>query len=102
MEKIKIKLSNGKEITDLTMNGNNFVSETEITEAMFVDGLNTVVIEYGDHKEIYNNMILVQIQPVGEEWYFILREPTQYEKDMAKIRSDLEYLAMMTDVDIDA
>jgi hypothetical protein len=39
---------------------------------------------------------------VGEEWYFILREPTQYEKDMAKIRSDLEYLAMMTDVDIDA
>ncbi len=77
MEKIKIKLSNGKEITDLTMNGNNFVSETEITEAMFVDGLSTVVIEYGDHKEIYNNMIHVKMQPMDEEWYYILRELTR-------------------------
>jgi hypothetical protein len=103
MEKFKIALSNGNEIDNLTMNGNNFVSEEEIDESIFEDGLEEVhITSDGGVDEVHENMVLVQVQQLYGAYYFILRDRTQYEIDQAKTRSDIEYIAMMTDVDIEA
>lgn len=102
MEKFKIALSNGREIDDLTLNGNNFISEVEITEDIFKGGLDGVTITSSEGAEEYHeHMSLVQIEHIDGVFRFVLRDLTQYELDQAKTRSDIEYLAMMTDVDID-
>ncbi len=101
----KITLSDGTEITDLRKNGNNFVSETEITENDFKGKLSKVIIEGKEDgqkiKEEYEHMELVQVVQYEDGYYFILRELSERELKDEKIQSNLDYLAMMVDVDLE-
>ena len=101
----KITLSDGTTIENLRLNGNNFVSETEIKKEMFDGKLLKVTIEgIEDGKKVvneYKNMELVQIVHYEDGYYFVLRELSQEEINMAKIQGNIEYLAMMTDVDLE-
>lgn len=101
----KITLSDGTTIENLRLNGNNFVSETEIKKKMFDGKLLKVTIEgIEDGKKVvneYKNMELVQIVHYEDGYYFVLRELSQEEINMAKIQGNIEYLAMMTDVDLE-
>ena len=101
----KITLSDGTTIENLRLNGNNFVSETEIKKEMFDGKLLKVTIEgIEDGKKVvneYKNMELVQIVHYEDGFYFVLRELSQEEINMAKIQGNIEYLAMMTDVDLE-
>lgn len=101
----KITLSDGTTIENLRLNGNNFVSETEIKKEMFDGKLLKVTIEgIKDGKKVvneYKNMELVQIVHYEDGYYFVLRELSQEEINMAKIQGNIEYLAMMTDVDLE-
>lgn len=101
----KITLSDGTTIENLKLNGNNFVSETEIKKEMFDGKLLKVTIEgIEDGKKVvneYKNMELVQIVHYEDGYYFVLRELSQEEINMAKIQGNIEYLAMMTDVDLE-
>lgn len=101
----KITLSDGTTIENLRLNGNNFVSETEIKKEMFDGKLLKVIIEgIEDGKKVvneYKNMELVQIVHYEDGYYFVLRELSQEEINMAKIQGNIEYLAMMTDVDLE-
>ncbi len=102
MEKFKIALSNGNEIDNLTMNGNNFVSEEEITEDIFEGGLDDVVITSSEGaEEVHEHMALVQIQQLYGAYYITLRDVTAAEIVQAKMRSDIEYIAMMSDIEIE-
>ncbi|MBQ9659509.1 MAG: hypothetical protein IJV31_12280 [Clostridia bacterium] len=101
----KITLSDGTEIKDLRKNGNNFVSETEITENDFKGKLSKVIIEGKEDgqkvKEEYEHMELVQVVQYEDGYYFILRELSERELKDEKIQSNLDYLAMMVDVDLE-
>ena len=101
----KITLSDGTTIENLRLNGNNFVSETEIKKEMFDGKLLKVTIEgIEDGKKVvneYKNMELVQIVHYEDGYYFVLRELSQVEINVAKIQRNIEYLAMMTDVDLE-
>lgn len=101
----KITLSDGTTIENLRLNGNNFVSEAEIKKEMFDGKLLKVTIEgIEDGKKVvneYKNMELVQIVHYEDGYYFVLRELSQEEINMAKIQGNIEYLAMMTDVDLE-
>lgn len=101
----EITLSDGTTIENLRLNGNNFVSETEIKKEMFDGKLLKVTIEgIEDGKKVvneYKNMELVQIVHYEDGYYFVLRELSQEEINMAKIQGNIEYLAMMTDVDLE-
>ena len=101
----KITLSDGTTIENLRLNGNNFLSETEIKKEMFDGKLLKVTIEgIEDGKKVvneYKNMELVQIVHYEDGYYFVLRELSQEEINMAKIQGNIEYLAMMTDVDLE-
>lgn len=100
----KIKLSDGSVINDLTMNGNNFVSETKLTEADFDGKLSPVIIADPDGNEEYHeHMELVQVvnaDYTDGKWYFVLRDITEQELWQAKVMGDLTYLSMMTDIEL--
>jgi len=104
-ESWKITLSDGTQLKNLKLNGNNFVSKTEVTENMFRGKLSKVIydgkVDGGTVKEEHTHMELVQITKVQDEYYFILRELSEAELKEIKMKSDIEYLAMMTDVDLE-
>ena len=101
----KITLSDGTKLENLGLNGNNFISETKITEKDFKGKLSKVVfegkVEEKNFKQECNNMELVQIAHYEDGYYFVLREIPQEELDKLKMQSDIEYLAMMSDIDME-
>lgn len=106
MEKTwKITLADGTRLENLRLNGNNFISDTEITADIFNGNLSKVVIEgIEDGKESvqeYEHMELVQIVHYADGYYFVLRELSKDELDKIKTQADIEYLAMMSDIDLE-
>lgn len=91
----KITLADGTELSNLTMNGNNFISEATIDPGIFQSNCSPVVISDGEHDETHENMELVQVTEVNGQSWFVLRDMTPKELEQAKIKSDIEYLAMM-------
>lgn len=97
----KITLSDGTVIGDLKMNGNNFISTLPVTEDMFLYNCSQVIINDGESDTTYTNMELVQItEPEAGVYWFILREISQKELDQMKLQSDIEYVAMMSGVEL--
>ena len=91
-----ITLADGTEIKNLRLNGNNFVSETEVTEDMFDGKLSEVTIESAEGKETLHNAELIQIADYGDRgWYFILREIPATEIAARQLRADVDYLLIM-------
>ena len=103
-----ITLSDGSRLENLTLNGNNFVSKTEVTADTFTNKLGRVVItgdaetdEFGLIGE-HHNMELVQIahytqktHGVADGWYFVLREIPADEMANRQLRADVDYAIML-------
>ena len=97
MENITIALSNGTELTGLELNGNNYISPEKLTEETFTDGLSPVVI----NGEVHDQMALVQcIQHEDGRSWFILRDVIAEEAAQAKLRSDIDFIALMSDIEL--
>ncbi len=75
-----ITLSDGTKLEDLKLNGNNYISQAEVTEDTFKGKLSKVTIESDEKTEVLHDVEVIQISPVGEEYWFILREMTDEEK----------------------
>lgn len=101
----KITLSDGTQLKNLGLNGNNFVSEKEITEDDFKGKLSKVTIEGIENgQEVikeYERMELVQIVHYKDGYHFVLRELSQDELFKIQTQANLEYLAMMSDIDLE-
>ena len=102
----KITLADGTKLENLSLNGNNFVSENEITEDIFNGNLLKVKIEGKTEEgqdiiEEHNHMELIQITKYDDGYYFALRDLTEEELEKMKMQSDIEYLAMMSDIDLE-
>lgn len=97
MEKgtFKIVLADGTSAENLRRNGNNYISETEITEATFAGNLSTVMVEGPDGVQTYHDMKLVQISKVGKEWWFILAEKTEQEKLFEKLETTTDDIILL-------
>lgn len=83
-----VKLSNGTTLTNLTQNGSNFVSKTEVTNDTFKDGLENVEVEEYDgstkvNTTIIEHGVLETIQHFADGWYFTINEKSeaQLEKE---------------------
>lgn len=96
----KITLNDGTEINNLKLNGNNYISTEPIDPAVFDGNCSPVVISDGTHDEIHDNMELVQITEVNGKYWFVLRDFSADELAQIKMRSDIEYVAMMTDIEL--
>lgn len=99
-----IILADQTELKNLHLNGNNFVSDVEVFEDQFRNNLSPVTIREDTTGmfEEHPHMELVQIAHYEnlDGWYFILRDISQKELDDMKLKADIEYLAMMTEVDL--
>lgn len=99
-KKYKVTLADGTVIDNLKLNGNNYISEKELSAEMFLGNLGTVTINDGEKDVVYENMTLVQLAKYDDEYWFILRTMTKKELQEIKNRSDIDYIAMMTDVEL--
>lgn len=95
-----IRLADGTELTNLRMNGSNYISSLAVTEDAFVDNCDPVVISDGENEETHDHMALIHITKYGDDYYFALRDRTKEELDQLKIKADIEYLAMMSDIEL--
>lgn len=93
-----ITLSDGTVIDNLRLNGNNFISDSELTEADFAGKLDGVTIESSDGvKEEHTNMELIQVKQYGSEWWFVLRDIPEEELKAASMDAQVLYTAIVTD-----
>lgn len=95
-----ITLSDGTVLSDLGLNGNNYISETPVDPETFVDNCSPIVISDGEVEEIHENMSLVQVTKMGNKYWFVLRDISVTELEKIKTQSDIEYLAMMSDIEL--
>lgn len=96
----KITLADGTVIDNLTINGNNFISNETIEASIFEANCCPVTINDGTSDEVHENMELVQVTSVEGKSWFVLRDISEKELEQAKMKSDIEYLAMMCDVEL--
>ena len=96
----KITLSDGTVLDNLRLNGNNFISSSEIDESVFDGNCSIVTINDGEKDDVHTNMELVQITKMGEEYWFILRDVPENELAFIKLQSDIEYVAMMSEIEL--
>ena len=104
MEKsFKITLADGTQFKNLKLSGNNYISKVKITEDDFKGKLSKITIENETDKtsEELEHVELVQIVHYEDGYYFVLRQLSADEIDKLKMQGDIEYLAMMTDVDLE-
>lgn len=80
--------------------GNNFISEEEINPSIFDGNCSPVIINDGSRDVIHDHMELVQVTEEDGEYWFILRDISLEELKQIKIQSDIDYLAMMTGVEL--
>ena len=98
--KYKITLSDGTVLDDLYLNGDNFISTSEIAEDAFAGNCSPVIIESENVNEIHDHMDLIQITKMDGDWWFILKDISEEELAKAKMQSDIAYIAMMTNVEL--
>lgn len=96
----KITLSDETVLDNLRLNGNNFISSSEIDESVFDGNCSIVTINDGEKDEVHMNMELVQIIKVNDKYWFVLRDVPETELAFVKMQSDIEYVAMMSEIEL--
>jgi len=87
-----IKLYDGTILTNLILNGNNFISDKIIPDDIFTDNLNEVEISDGENTHIYNDMMLAANRVIDGKSWFILAEKTPEQKEKEALE------AIITDI----
>lgn len=95
-----ITLTDGTVIDNLEMNGTCFISDNPIDEDIFMDNLYGVVISDGEIEEVHEQMDLIRAWEDQDKCWFALREVSPEEMEYAKNRADIQYLAMMADIEL--
>ena len=104
-------MADGTQLTDLDLNGTNFVSKKELTPETFKGKLSKVIIE-GDADAdeagligTHEHMELVQIAHYTQKihgcddgWYFVLRDVSPENLRTLTIEGNIDYIAMMTGI----
>ena len=84
-----IKLNNGTILTNLILNGNNFISDKIIPDDIFTDNLNEVEISDGENTQIYQDMALVANRVIDGKSWFILAEKTPEQKEKEEFENNI-------------
>lgn len=92
-----VTLSDGRKLEGLTLNGNNFISTTAVTEDQFDGKLKAVTITDSDGvEEKHENMFLVQVtHPSDSEWWFILADKSENQIKQERFEQSIASLTDM-------
>ena len=92
-------------VDNLTMNGNNYVSDSEIDTSGWSSVFKLTAKDgEGNVTEAIENAKLVQQHKswIDGKYYLAFAAVNPQEVQLSNIQSNLSYIAMMTDVEIDA
>lgn len=97
MEKTyRIDLGNGTLLTDLTLNGTDFMSENEIPISTFNGMQNVTITDNDDNTEVLNNPVLVHCDlfPDGYTYFYIrnLSDAEIKDKEIDEQLSKMPYI----------
>jgi hypothetical protein len=95
---IDIVLSDGREIKDLKVNGSCLVSMKSVNSELLTDEMLKKIIIKG---VVYENITLVKKWENNLETWISLRQKTDDEIWKEKALSDLDYFAMMANIDME-
>ena len=92
-----VELGDGTTFENITLNGNNFVSQVEISEDDFTDLSHVTVTGSDGSVQEMGECELAQVRLYEDGWHFILRELTADEISRRDNEAQTFYTAMMTD-----
>lgn len=92
-----IKLADGTEI-DCILNGNNYITDHKVSEDSFSDEV-IANVEVDGIKS--SNRVLRNFRKEDDGYHIVFGELTYDEKVQRSIESKIEYLALMSDVDLE-
>nr|DAP05005.1 MAG TPA: hypothetical protein [Caudoviricetes sp.] len=81
----KITLSDGTVLDNLELNGNNYIAEGAIDNAVFKDNLATVTITDGTTAETYDDLVLRSNRVENGRSWLVFGQKTQQEKAMERL-----------------
>ena len=84
-----IKLADGRKLTGLTKNGNNYVSKEKVDESIFTDNLTNMTVSDGETETAYRNVELIQQMEFPDGWYLCFRELTEAEIAVTELQEAL-------------
>lgn len=95
---INIELSDGSVIQNIEINGNCLISENNIKNELLTDDmLNEIVI----NGVTYKNVTLVRKWVQDNKVWLALRQKSEDEIWKEQCKSNLDYIAMMSNVDLE-
>lgn len=85
-----ITLADGTKLSNLDMNGDNYVSQTEVDTSIFTEkNLTTVIISDGETTTEYADLVFIQQMKWSDgTFYLAFREKTEEERLMEKLLSN--------------
>lgn len=93
----KITLSDGTQLENLTLNGNNYIAQSEIADSVFEDKLDTVKIFNGENEEVCTGMVLLSnIVRDGKSWFVLGQKSEQQKAEEDRNRTIEELRQAMT------
>lgn len=75
-----ITLNDGTRLENLTLNGNNYISETLLDDSIFQGNLDTVTVSDGETEEVLTDMRLMSNRVDGGKSWFVLGEKSKQQK----------------------
>lgn len=93
-----ITLADGRKLTGLDKNSDNFVSTEKVDESIFENNLSTMTVSDGETEETFKDMVFIQqMEWADGTFYLAFREKTQQEKILEVITANTNGL---TDVQV--
>lgn len=92
----KITLADGTELNDLVLNGNNFIAQTAVNDAVFKDNMASVTVtnlEDGTTEQIEDGVLLSNIVRDGKSW-LVLGQKSAEQKRLEAIDGTFTDLQM--------
>lgn len=97
----KITLADGTTLENLVLNGNNFIAQTAVDDAVFKDNMASVTItnlEDGTAEQIEDGVLLSNIVRDGKSWLVLGQKSAEQkamearDKEIAELRRAMAYL----------
>lgn len=97
----KITLADGTMLENLVLNGNNFIAQTAVSDAVFKDNMATVTItnlEDGTAEQIEDGVLLSNIVRDGKSWLVLGQKSAEQkaeetrDKEIAELRRAMAVL----------
>lgn len=89
-----IRLNDGTVISNLKLNGNNFIPELTINKTIFENNLEKVIITDDDGNEEERSNQKVQFAKIGDAETFILLDKTK-EEELIELLADLTEVVLL-------